>query len=77
LAPWLAIRANIALETSGLATSREVEFAKLTRYRQRGLDAKFAVAIAAQLTAHNPLAAHLRDEFHLEPTARALARGRP
>ncbi|HET9625901.1 MAG TPA: VIT family protein [Kofleriaceae bacterium] len=67
-----AEKADIALESRELATDPAAELAELTAiYQQRGLDAALAAQVAAQLTAHNPLAAHLRDELNLEPTSRA------
>jgi VIT1/CCC1 family predicted Fe2+/Mn2+ transporter len=64
--------ADIDQEKRELAASPQAELAELTAiYQQRGLDAQLAAEVAAQLTARGPLAAHLRDELNLEPTARA------
>lgn len=64
--------ADIALETRELAQSPQAELAELTAiYQQRGLDARLAAEVAAQLTAKGPLIAHLRDELNIEPQTRA------
>jgi VIT1/CCC1 family predicted Fe2+/Mn2+ transporter len=64
--------ADIAQETRELAASPQAELAELTEiYQERGLDAELAAQVAAQLTAHGPLIAHLRDELHIEPANRA------
>lgn len=64
--------ADIAQETRELAASPQAELAELTGiYQERGLDAKLAAEVAAQLTARGPLIAHLRDELNIEPSSRA------
>jgi vacuolar iron transporter family protein len=40
-------------------------------YRSRGLDKPLALQVAQQLTAHDPLAAHARDELGITDTLRA------
>ncbi len=48
------------------ANDPEYELAELAGiYRQRGLDAELAQQVAVQLTAHDALAAHARDELGL------------
>lgn len=64
--------ADIAKETEELATSPEAELKELTAiYQSRGLDRDLASKVAVQLTAHDPLAAHLRDELGIEHHTRA------
>lgn len=61
-----AEKADIAKETRELATAPELELEELTQiYQQRGLDRPLAEQVAAQLTAHNALDSHLRDELGL------------
>jgi len=56
--------ADIARETRELATSPEAELDELTGiYVARGLDPKLAREVAVQLTEHDKLGAHLRDEL--------------
>ncbi|NOT16095.1 MAG: VIT family protein [Methylotenera sp.] len=56
--------ADIARETEELATQPEHELEELTGiYISRGLTADLAKKVAMQLTAHNALAAHARDEL--------------
>lgn len=64
--------ADIAKETEELATAPEAELKELTAiYQSRGLDRELASKVAAQLTANDPLAAHMRDELGIEPHTRA------
>ncbi len=57
-------RADLAKERQELATDPEHEHAELAAiYVARGLDQKLALEVAAQLTAHDALAAHARDEL--------------
>lgn len=64
--------ADIAKEEGELARTPELELAELVRiYERRGLDHPTAVEVATQLTAHDPLGAHLRDELGLNDGARA------
>lgn len=67
-----AERADVAKETHELATAPEAELKELAGiYRKRGLDRELADEVAAQLTAHNALEAHLRDELGIEHRTRA------
>jgi len=55
---------DIARETHELASSPEAELEELTGiYVARGLDQELARTVAIQLTAHDKLGAHLRDEL--------------
>jgi VIT1/CCC1 family predicted Fe2+/Mn2+ transporter len=57
-------RADLELEKQELATMPERELAELQNvYVTRGLDAKLALQVAEQLTAHSALSAHARDEL--------------
>jgi VIT1/CCC1 family predicted Fe2+/Mn2+ transporter len=61
-----AEKADIAKEKRELATVPELELEELTQiYQQRGLDRPLAEQVAAQLTAHDALDSHLRDELGL------------
>ena len=61
-----AEKADIAKEKRELATVPDLELEELTQiYQQRGLDRMLAEQVAAQLTAHNALDSHLRDELGL------------
>ena len=61
-----AEKADIAKETRELATVPELELEELTQiYQQRGLDRPLAEQVAVQLTAHDALDTHLRDELGL------------
>lgn len=58
--------ADLRIEQQELADNPEYELAELAEiYRQRGLDADLAQQVALQLTAHDALAAHARDELGL------------
>lgn len=60
-------RALIATERRELAETPEQELAELTAiYRQKGLSDATAEAVAVELTALDPLAAHLEAELHLD-----------
>jgi len=64
--------ADIARERSELAQTPEAEHAELAGiYRQRGLDAATAATVATQLTAHDALGAHVRDELSITHTSTA------
>ena len=64
--------ADIARETIELATDGVHELAELTAiYIQRGLDPNLARQVATQLTAHDALAAHTRDELGISDTVSA------
>ena len=67
--------ADLAQERRELAANPESELSELARiYERRGLDAPLAVEVARQLTSHDALGAHLRDElgFTAISTARPL-----
>ncbi|MDZ3830421.1 MAG: VIT family protein [Sphingopyxis sp.] len=67
-----AERADIARETQELANDPAHELEELTQiYQQRGLDRALAEQVAAQLTDHNALDSHLRDELGLTHHMRA------
>lgn len=58
--------ADLARERDELATQPEAELAELTHiYVERGLTPELAQQVAAQLTAHDALGAHARDELGL------------
>lgn len=64
--------ADLARERSELAADSDAELAELTRiYVGRGLDADLARRVAVQLTAHDALAAHARDELGIVEEQRA------
>lgn len=57
-------RADLARETRELATEPELELEELTAiYVDRGVEKNLARRVAEQLTAHNALAAHAREEL--------------
>ncbi|MEN9823740.1 MAG: hypothetical protein RLZ04_2166, partial [Actinomycetota bacterium] len=57
-------RSDIAKETLELETQHEHELEELAGiYRARGLSRDLAERVAAELTAHDALGAHLRDEL--------------
>ena len=61
-----AEKADVELEKRHLAADPAFELEELTQiYQQRGLDRELAERVAADLTAHNALATHLRDELGL------------
>jgi VIT1/CCC1 family predicted Fe2+/Mn2+ transporter len=65
-------RADLARESKELAANPEQEHAELTAiYVQRGLDHALAAQVATQLTAHDALAAHGRDELGISETLAA------
>lgn len=64
--------ADIAIERQELAESPDAELHELAGiYRNRGLDKDLALAVATQLSAHDQLGAHLRDELGIENHRRA------
>ncbi len=64
--------ADIAKEKRELETEPELELQELTGiYVGRGLDKPLARKVAEQLTAHNALGAHARDELGITETLRA------
>lgn len=65
-------RADIAKETRELAEDPEHELLELTHiYRKRGLTPELAHQVAVQLTAHDALGAHARDELGITEALRA------
>jgi VIT1/CCC1 family predicted Fe2+/Mn2+ transporter len=65
-------RADLARASTELAANPEQEHAELTAiYVQRGLDHALASQVATQLTAHDALAAHGRDELGISETLAA------
>lgn len=63
-----AERADLEKERAELESFPEAELRELTEiYVKRGLERDLAHDVALQLTAHDPLAAHLRDELNLSP----------
>jgi VIT1/CCC1 family predicted Fe2+/Mn2+ transporter len=65
-------RADMARERHELATTPESELRELTGiYVSRGLTADLAAQVAAQLTAHDALGAHARDELGITDVMRA------
>ena len=75
-------QADIAREQQALAHTPETELEELAAiYRNRGLSSVTAAAVARELTAADPLAAHVRDELGLtealtaRPLQAALASG--
>jgi hypothetical protein len=64
--------ADLARERQELAADPAGELAELTQiYRERGLDGALARQVAEQLTLHDALGAHARDELGLSDTLRA------
>lgn len=75
-------QADIRREKQALVQTPEQELEELTEiYRSRGLSAGTAAAVARELSARDPLAAHVRDElglseaFAARPLQAALASG--
>ena len=67
-----AEEADIETEKRELATDPAFELEELTQiYQQRGLDRPLAEQVARQLTDHNALDSHLRDELGLSHQTRA------
>ncbi len=65
-------QADIAREREELATDGAHELAELTAiYIARGLDSELARQVAIQMTAHDALAAHIRDELGISDTTSA------
>src|ERR1700761_4262920 len=60
--------AQIAQEKRELAATPNAELTELTAlYEAKGLSAATARTVAAELTARDPLAAHLEAELHIDP----------
>jgi VIT1/CCC1 family predicted Fe2+/Mn2+ transporter len=67
-----AERADIGLEKQELATQPQAELQELALiYVKRGLEPELALKVAEQLSAHNRLGAHMRDELGIDPAALA------
>jgi vacuolar iron transporter family protein len=67
-----AERADIDREAQELATAPQAELNELaTIYAKRGLDKDLSLKVAEQLSAHDRLGAHLRDELGIDPQALA------
>jgi VIT1/CCC1 family predicted Fe2+/Mn2+ transporter len=65
-------KADLAREKGELAQQPELEREELIRiYEARGVDRKTAEAVADQMTAHDALGAHARDELGLSETMSA------
>ncbi len=65
-------KADLARETAELKHQPEFEREELTRiYQARGVDRQTAEAVADQMTAHDALAAHARDELGLSDVTAA------
>jgi VIT1/CCC1 family predicted Fe2+/Mn2+ transporter len=66
-------QADIGLEEKELATEPQAELQELAMiYVKRGLDEKLALQVAQQLSTHDRLGAHMRDELGIDQ--RTLAR---
>lgn len=64
--------ADLALERRELASSPAEELAELSQiYQGRGLSPELADAVAVELTEHNALEAHARDELGMDELTRA------
>jgi VIT1/CCC1 family predicted Fe2+/Mn2+ transporter len=62
-----AEQADIGLETHELASEPEAELQELALiYVKRGLDKELAMKVAEQLSAHDRLGAHMRDELGID-----------
>jgi VIT1/CCC1 family predicted Fe2+/Mn2+ transporter len=67
-----AEQANIGLETQELATEPEAELHELALiYVKRGLEKDLALKVAEQLSAHDRLGAHMRDELGIDQASLA------
>lgn len=65
-------QADLAREKQELEETPQQELAELSAiYEQRGLDKELANQVATQLTAHDALAAHARDELGISDTMAA------
>ncbi|WP_145207618.1 VIT1/CCC1 transporter family protein [Planctomycetes bacterium TBK1r] len=64
--------ADLARERNELATDGDAELIELTAiYVQRGLDESLAIQVAEQLTKHDAIGAHARDELGISETMSA------
>jgi vacuolar iron transporter family protein len=67
-----AERADIARETQELARDPQAELHELaTIYRQRGIEESLALKVAEQLSAHDQLGSHMRDELGIDQASLA------
>ena len=67
-----AEQADIGLETQELATEPQAELQELALiYVKRGLDEELAMKVAEQLSAHDRLGAHMRDELGIDQASLA------
>jgi vacuolar iron transporter family protein len=67
-----AEQADIQREKGELAAEPEAELHELAAiYVKRGLERRLAMEVARQLSAHDRLGAHVRDELGIEKTSRA------
>jgi VIT1/CCC1 family predicted Fe2+/Mn2+ transporter len=67
-----AERADVEREKGELANQPQDELNELAMiYAKRGLDQELAMNVAKQLTAHDQLGTHMRDELGIEPATRA------
>jgi VIT1/CCC1 family predicted Fe2+/Mn2+ transporter len=65
-----AQRADIKRENTELAVQPQAELQELAMiYEKRGLDAPLALEVAKQLSAHDRLGAHMRDELGIDQTS--------
>lgn len=65
-------RADIIREQAELTAMPELELQRLAAiYESRGLKKETALTVAQELTAHDPLAAHIRDELGLNEVTQA------
>ena len=63
--------ADIAKEKAELESEPEAELAELAGiYVRRGLDKQLALQVAKELSAHDQLGAHLRDELNIQDETR-------
>jgi len=67
-----AEQADIGLEKQELATEPQAELQELAMiYEKRGLEPELALKVAEQLSAHDRLGAHMRDELGIDQTSLA------
>jgi VIT1/CCC1 family predicted Fe2+/Mn2+ transporter len=65
-------KSDLAREQKELSEQPQAELAELAGiYQQRGLDPKLALLVAEQLTAHDALGAHSRDELGITEEQKA------
>jgi len=65
-------RADIELEQQELVSDPRSELNELAMiYEKRGLEKELAMEVAQQLSAHDPLGSHMRDELRIEKEALA------